>query len=190
MARTRLLRCVVIVLSAISPRLPRRGCLGVLGAVLVVSGCAASGLRSFAATGPARPLPPAGSLVDADRRDFEGILVGLRGRPVVVNLWASWCGPCRVEAPLLQRAARHYGADVVFLGVDSKDQRGAARGFLRHYGITYPNLFDGDGSIRHALELRGFPTTYIFDRKGRLVASVVGGISEQTLAARVADARR
>lgn len=186
-----LLRCVVIPVSARHRRSRR---IAVIAAFVVfavgLSGCATSGLQTFSATGPSRPLPPDGALADAGRRDFEGILVGLRGRPVVVNVWASWCGPCRVEAPLLQRAARHYGSDVVFLGVDSKDQRGAARSFLRHYGISYPNLFDGSGAIRHALELRGFPTTYIFDRQGSLVASVVGGISEQTLAARVTDASR
>ncbi len=109
---------------------------------------------------------------------------------MVVNVWASWCGPCRVEAPLLQRAAQRYRGDVVFLGVDSKDQVRPAREFLDRYGITYPNVVDERGEIRRALAMRGFPTTYIFDRQGRLSAKVFGGISEQTLAARIADVRR
>lgn len=162
----------------------------VAASAVVLSACASSGLRDFTARGPARPLPPSGALVDAGRTEFEGMLVGAHGRPVVVNVWASWCGPCRVEAPLLQRAAARYGDDVVFLGVDSKDDPGSGRDFLRRYRIRYPNLFDGSGTIRQALELRGFPTTYIFDRRGGLVASVVGGISEQTLAARISDAGR
>jgi cytochrome c biogenesis protein CcmG/thiol:disulfide interchange protein DsbE len=123
-------------------------------------------------------------------QDFEGILVGQRGKPVVVNVWASWCGPCRVEAPLLQRAAARYRDEVAFIGVDSKDDVDAGRAFLDRFGITYPNVFDDSGGIRAALGLRGFPTTYIFDRQGRLEAKVFGGISEQTLAARIVDARR
>lgn len=187
-----LLRSVVIARSSPQSRAAHlvRLVAASVALAVVVSACAASGPKSFSASGPPRPLPPKGALVDAGRAEFEGMLVGAQGRPVVVNVWASWCGPCRVEAPLLQRAARRYGDDVVFLGVDSKDEPGAGRSFLREYGIRYPNLFDGTGAIRHALELRGFPTTYIFDRRGDLVASVVGGISEQTLAARVADARR
>lgn len=74
--------------------------------------------------------------------------------------------------------------------MDSKDGLGPARVFLDRYDIRYSNLFDADGSIRRALGMRGFPTTYIFDRDGRLVSTVFGGISEQTLAARIADARR
>lgn len=163
----------------------------VFALALALAACAgAGGAPDFVATGPARALPASGSLEPADLAEFEGMLVGARGRPVVVNVWASWCGPCRVEAPLLQRAATRYEGEVVFLGVDSRDDRKAAREFIRRYGIAYPNVFDGTGSIRSGLGLRGFPTTYIFNRQGTLMASVVGGISEQALAAHVAAARR
>lgn len=156
---------------------------------LSFSSCARpSGTLDFVARGPARPLPAGGSLQRADRAAFEGMLVGARGRPVVVNVWASWCAPCRVEAPLLQRAAARYRGDVVFLGVDSRDDATPARAFIRRYGLTYPNVFDHTGDIRSGLGLRGFPTTYVFGRNGRLLASVVGGISEQSLAAHVAAA--
>lgn len=158
---------------------------------LVVSSCAAaSPTPTFVAMGRARPLPVAGYLEPVDRADFEGMLVGAKGRPVVVNVWASWCGPCRVEAPLLQRAASRYQGEVVFLGVDSRDDLKSAKAFIRRYRLTYPNVFDRAGDIRSGLGLRGFPTTYIFDRRGRLLASVVGGISEQALAAHVAAALR
>lgn len=178
-----------------APPATRRSRWWLLALSLVVGFVLAAGLRGgestgFAATGPALPRPAEGALEPASAEEFSGILVGLRGRPVVVNVWASWCGPCRTEAPLLQRAAAGYGDEVVFLGVDSKDGLGPARDFLDRYGIRYPNLFDADGSIRRALGMRGFPTTYIFDRSGRLVSTVFGGISEQTLAARIADARR
>ncbi len=162
-----------------------------LGLLVLFGACAGTGSPSdFVARGPARALPPDGALRSATAEQFEGMLVGARGRPVVVNVWASWCGPCRVEAPLLQRAAERYAGEVVFLGVDSRDDPGPAKAFIRRYGIAYPNVFDGSGDIRALLSLRGFPTTYIFDSAGRLQASVVGGISEQALAAHIAAARR
>jgi cytochrome c biogenesis protein CcmG/thiol:disulfide interchange protein DsbE len=130
---------------------------------------------------------PASELPAADEATFGSILVGQRGRPVVVNVWASWCGPCRVEAPLLQRAADEYGDRVAFLGVASRDERTDALEFLDRYGIRYPNVFDESGDIRRALGLQGFPTTYIFDVDGVGTATVVGGIGEQQLAAQLED---
>ncbi len=158
---------------------------------MLLASCGASGgALGFVATGSPLPLPPAGSLTPVSGPQFEGILVGLRGRPVVVNVWASWCGPCRVEAPLLQKASGRYGERVVFVGVDARDTEGDARGFLRRYGINYPNVVDGGEEITGRLGLRGFPTTYIFDRSGTIRASVVGGISEQALGARLDEALR
>lgn len=161
------------------------------GLALLLSGCGVSGgaLR-FVASGPAVPLAPAGSLTPVSGDSFEGMLVGVRGTPVVVNIWASWCGPCRVEAPLLQRASQRYGERVVFLGVDARDSEDDARAFLQRYGITYPNVVDAHDQITGRLGLRGFPTTYIFDRGGKLRASVVGGISEQVLGARLDEVLR
>ncbi len=162
-----------------------------LAVALTTASCAAqSDLRDYKPAGPARELPPEGVLEEVSAAEFEGILVGLRGTPVVVNVWASWCGPCRAEMPLLQRAARRYEGSVVFLGINSRDDRGPAGDFLRRYKITYPNVFDGSGAIRQRLQLRGFPTTYVFDRAGALQSSLVGGISEQTLAAQVRSASR
>ena len=133
-----------------------------------------------------RPVPDA-QLAATDLQEFEGILAGLRGTPVVVNVWASWCAPCRAEMPLLERAAQSYEGRAVVLGVDSRDDPGAARAFLDDVGVTYPNVWDRTGAIRRALGLRGFPTTYFFDREGTLVASVVGGVSEARLAAQLRD---
>lgn len=173
-----------------SPAGPRWSALA-LALALTLAACTGPGAATdFVATGPPRALPPSGRLGPADLAEFEGMLVGARGRPVVVNVWASWCGPCRVEAPLLQRAAARYEGDVVFLGVDSRDDLKPARAFIRRYDITYPNVFDGTGMIRSRLGLRGFPTTYIFDRRGTLIASVIGGISEQALAAHIGAAQR
>jgi cytochrome c biogenesis protein CcmG, thiol:disulfide interchange protein DsbE len=172
-------------------RIAGRRCLVALltGLALLLSACGASGgALGFVASGPAVPMAPAGSLTPVSGDTFEGMLVGARGTPVVVNIWASWCGPCRVEAPLLQRASQRYGERVVFLGVDARDSEDDARAFLKRYGITYPNVVDAHEEITGRLGLRGFPTTYIFDRAGKVRASVVGGISEQVLAARVDEA--
>src|SRR3546814_8760254 len=98
---------------------------------------------------PRRPLET------VSRRDFDRILVGLQGKPVVVNIWASWCAPCRTEMPLLERAARTYEGRVAFLGVASRDDRQDAAAFLDDVGVTYPNVFDVSGrSEEHKSELQ------------------------------------
>lgn len=141
---------------------------------------------SYRPTGAPRPLPEA-PLADVDEQEFAGILVGLRGTPVVVNVWASWCAPCRAEMPLLERAADDYAGEVVFLGVASRDSRREAARFLDDVGVTYPNVFDERGAVRRALGVRGFPTTYVFGADGTLREAVVGGVTEQRLAAQLDD---
>ena len=178
--------------SGSSPSAPkRRGRTAV--AVVVAAIAVLVGLRigpdqsagpRFVADAPPLPLP-AQQLALASLDEFEGMLVGLRGAPVVVNVWASWCAPCRAEMPLLERAAAVYEGDVTVLGVDSRDTPGEAASFLDDVDVTYPNVFDRSGDIRRALDVRGFPTTYFFDAEGRLTASVVGGITEARLAAQL-----
>ena len=145
-------------------------------------------LPDFRATGAAAELPPKGSFPAVSLDEFEGILVGLRGQPVVVNIWASWCAPCRTEMPLLQNAADNYAGEAVILGVASNDDPGAAKKFLDDLGLTYPNVFDGNAEIQVALGLTAYPTTYVFGADGTLVARVNGGISEQRLAGLIEDA--
>ena len=143
----------------------------------------------FEAAGAALPLPPAGALTPMTEADFEGVLVGLRGKPVIVNIWASWCGPCRAEMPLLERAWEAHRDEVVILGVASKDAEGPSRAFMNEFGITYPNVFDTSGAIRSRLGLRGFPTTYVFGADGKLRTTVVGGVTDQRLGAILEDLR-
>jgi cytochrome c biogenesis protein CcmG, thiol:disulfide interchange protein DsbE len=147
-------------------------------------------LPDFVASAEPAALPARGELPAVSLEQFEGLLVGQRGRPVVVNIWASWCAPCRTEMPLLDDAARSYGPDVVILGVASKDDPAEARRFLDDLDITYPNVFDESGQVRVALGLTAYPTTYVFGADGRLRARVDGGISEQRLAGLVEDALR
>lgn len=141
---------------------------------------------AYRAAGPPLPLPT-DRLAPVTASQFAGVLVGLRGKPVVVNVWASWCPPCRAEMPLLERASRTYADRVVFLGVASRDSPAAARDFLDEVGVTYANVFDTSGAVRRDLRLRGFPTTYVFDERGELVEAVVGGITEPRLAAQLDD---
>ena len=89
-----------------------------------------------------------------------------RGTPVLVNIWASWCGPCRQEAPFLAAANRTYGDRVRFVGVDILDERGSARDFIRASGWTYPSVYDPSGAIRDALGVIGQPATLFYDADG------------------------
>lgn len=159
----------------------------VIVAVVVLGPKGAS--TDYTTSGPPRELPGE-QLAPATAAEFASILVGQQGTPVVVNVWASWCAPCRTEMPLLQRAATTYAGRVTFIGVASRDSRDAAAGFLDDIGVSYPSLFDASGDIRADLGLRGFPTTYLFDRDGELREAVVGGITEQRLAAQLEDLLR
>jgi cytochrome c biogenesis protein CcmG/thiol:disulfide interchange protein DsbE len=105
-------------------------------------------------------------------------LAQLRGHPVVLNIWASWCTPCIDEAPILQSVWDRYRARGVYvLGVDVKDLTGDALNFHQSYGLTYPTLRDGEGSIEGPYGVTGVPESFIIDRNGRIAAAVPGPLS-------------
>ncbi len=114
-----------------------------------------------------------------ERLDVEGgvlDLTSLRGKAVVVNFWASWCIPCKDEAPFLEETWRRYrAAGLVVVGVDAQDFRADARRFIRRYGITYPVVYDGRGASLAAWGVAGFPETFFVDRAGRLVGERLQG---------------
>jgi len=113
-----------------------------------------------------------------DRLDRPGRLTlrSLRGKTVVLNFWASWCVPCKQEAPLLGAAAKRYrDAGVVVVGVDAQDFRSDARRFIRHYGLTYPVVRDSGGTTVGRYGVDGFPETWFVDAGGRLVGEHVKG---------------
>jgi cytochrome c biogenesis protein CcmG/thiol:disulfide interchange protein DsbE len=105
-------------------------------------------------------------------------LAGYRGKALVINFFASWCLPCKDEAPILQATwERHRGDGLVVLGIDAQDFRGDGRRFVKRHGLTYPVVFDGKGSTLGRFGLTGFPETYFVGRDGTIVAEkVVGGI--------------
>lgn len=111
----------------------------------------------------------------------EIALASLRGKPVVINFWASWCEPCKGEAKMLEQAFNQYRSQgVVFLGVDYHDVASDARTFLSHHGITYPTVQDGSGMVGDKYGLTGVPETYFVDRTGKLVGfHIVGTITDQ-----------
>lgn len=111
-------------------------------------------------------------------------LADLRGRPVMVNFWASWCPPCRQEAPLLERTWREYQAQgVIFLGVNVWDSDNDARKFLRDFGITYPNGPDQRGQVTIDYGVTGIPEGYFVDRRGQLLRKWIGPFTEEALRA-------
>jgi cytochrome c biogenesis protein CcmG, thiol:disulfide interchange protein DsbE len=109
-------------------------------------------------------------------------LASYRGKVVVLNFWASWCVPCREEAPALQSAWERYrGRGVVVLGVNAQDFAGDARGFVDRYDLTYPNVHDGPGSTLGKFGITGFPETMVVDRTGKIVRYQPGEISADEL---------
>jgi len=109
----------------------------------------------------------------------------LRGHPVVVNFWASWCVPCKAEAPRLVASARAHTGRIAFIGVDVQDFKSDARRFLTRYGTNYVSVRDGDDSTSSAYGVTGIPETYYLDARGRIVAHSVGEVSRQELEANV-----
>lgn len=115
----------------------------------------------------------------------------LRGNAVVVNLWASWCPPCRAEMPAIEKVYQAYkNLGVVVLGVNTtyQDSESDAAAFVREYGLTFPIPLDRDGSVSRRYALSGLPTTFFIDRKGIIRSVVVGGpMSEAVIQSKVED---
>ena len=114
----------------------------------------------------------------------------LRGVPVVLNFWASWCIPCRDEAPDLQRAWEAERArDVVVLGLDQQDITDDARDFIREFHLTYPMVREGGDDTAHRYGTTGIPETYFISARGDVVGHVIGAVSPAQLRSGLAAAR-
>jgi cytochrome c biogenesis protein CcmG/thiol:disulfide interchange protein DsbE len=109
-------------------------------------------------------------------------LSDLRGTPVVLNMWASWCTPCREEASRLERGWKTLGSrGVLFLGLDIQDLRGDAHSFGKRYGITYPSVRDSGRDSANRYGATGIPETFFIDARGRVVGHVIGVVSDRQL---------
>jgi cytochrome c biogenesis protein CcmG/thiol:disulfide interchange protein DsbE len=159
--------------------------LGVLVVAAVVIGLNQASDKGGAKEGPAFDLPAAladlkgsppalaalhrqaGRLLDGGAPAFKARLKGLRGHPVVINKWGSWCGPCRTEFPVFQRVGAKQGATVAFLGIDGHDNRSDAQDFLREFPTTYPSYADPDELIARAVGApANYPITVFVDERG------------------------
>jgi cytochrome c biogenesis protein CcmG, thiol:disulfide interchange protein DsbE len=137
-----------------------------------------------------RAPAPLASVVERVAADGRIALAELRGTPVVLNFWASWCDPCRAEAPVLERGWREATRQgVLFLGLDMQDTRDDAQKFLREFSITYPNVREAGDETSRRYGMTGIPETFFISARGQVVGHVIGAISSGQLRSGVAAAR-
>ena len=105
-------------------------------------------------------------------------LAQLRGKPAVINFFASWCQPCKGEAPILEEAFQQYKGKVAFVGIDYHDVTSDGRRFLRAHDITFPTVQDGSGMTGDRFGLTGVPETFVVNAQGRLLEHIVGTLTE------------
>jgi cytochrome c biogenesis protein CcmG, thiol:disulfide interchange protein DsbE len=157
----------------------------------VLSGCTADEAPAATSTSAGSVLQPCPEQSDADAEGTD-LLPALSfecpgggsldlgrapGEPMVLNLWGSWCGPCREELPLMQQFADASAGQVRVMGLITKDGRSLAESFAADAGVTFPSAFDGDGELMTEAGLNGLPYTYFLDADGALVYTQVGPVT-------------
>jgi thiol-disulfide isomerase/thioredoxin len=171
----------------------------VLATAMLGTACAAGSGSGGGATGSPAGVPIAAvnatsasllptradALPDFTLARFGELLRQLRGTPVVVNMWGSWCPPCNDEAPLLRDAHARFGERIQFLGIDIEDSVGDARAFMRRYGWTFPSIRDPEfpSSFRPGLGFAAQPNTLFYDASGRLAGRWQGPLTADRLRA-------
>ncbi len=157
-----------------------RGFLAIVAAIgfvgLLGFGLASKGVARPAVGDPVpdAPLPRLGGTEEVSFADY-------RGQWVLVNLWASWCPPCRDEAPALEKYSRRHEGDVAVLGIDTDDATPDALAFAREFGITYELLHDGEGARKDELGATGLPESFLIDPEGNLALWRIGPVDERFL---------
>jgi thiol-disulfide isomerase/thioredoxin len=126
-----------------------------------------------------------GALLEGGPSAFERQIAALHGYPVVVNKWASWCGPCRYEFPFFQRQVTKRGKRIAFMAVDGEDSKDGAKRFLAKFPVPYPSFSDPHSDIAKVFHGdRAFPTTVYYDRRGRVEYVKQGGYASEAALAR------
>lgn len=167
-----------------------KGALVAVFALLLFAGCGTEEKRTPRAQKAEKisglPGPLAALNRQADRllgggeSAFRKRLLELRGYPVVVNKWASWCGPCKFEFPFFLAASRHFSKRVAFLGLNAQDTESSARAFLKKNSGGFPSYIDREQKIAATIDAAaGFPTTVFLSKKGGVVAVHPGGYSSK-----------
>jgi thiol-disulfide isomerase/thioredoxin len=155
-------------------------CILVCAAALGAAGCG----NGDSGPSPAEIAKARKLLLDGGLDGYKRRIESLRGTPIVVNKWASWCGPCRAEFPVFASKAGELRGKVAFLGIDSADNEDSAAKFLARYPVPYPSFKDPKRKIAEALHAdRYFPTTLFYDRTGKIVKVYPGPYKEKQLAA-------
>lgn len=170
--------------SALRPLVP-------LALALAIAGCGGSQSGNYGGEHPDYAKALAGSpaplaalhrqadeLLPGGQDAYEQRIAALHGYPAVVNVWASWCGPCRFEFPHFQQAAAHYGKRVAFFGVDSQDSGDAAATFLEEAPVPYPSYEDPDEEIHDSVDAIGLPATAFYDGEGKLLYTKQGNYED------------
>lgn len=168
------------------------GVIALLALALLAAGCGSGAGGDYGGEHPDYERALAGSpaplaalhrqgdqLLGGGQDAYEKRIAALHGYPVVVNVWASWCGPCRIEFPSLQKLSARYGKRVAFLGVNSLDSDDTAKTFLAEAPVPYPSYTDPDESIKNDLGALGFPDTAFYDRSGDLVLLKQGQYADE-----------
>lgn len=150
--------------------------------VLALIGLLAYGLLTKGET----PVAVGEPMPDLELEQLEGAgtgsLADYEGQWVLVNVWASWCGPCREESPALQRFHEdNEGSDFTVLGIDSREISSEGRAFVEEYGLTYPQFHDGEGRIPDDFGMTGFPESFLVDPEGDLALHFAGPVTEEML---------
>jgi thiol-disulfide isomerase/thioredoxin len=180
----------------------------VAGAVLLVATACSSGQQSaqnrqgqtgfvsgsgnvsvFAAADREQAPALTGTTLD----DKTWSLADQKGKVVVLNVWGSWCSPCRKEAPDLVAAAKELGPSVQFIGLNTRDlDKAPARKFVQEFGVTYPSIYDPNGRLllgfRGQISAAAIPSTLVIDKDGKVASRVIGEVTKQTLLGMVKDA--
>jgi len=143
--------------------------------VVLINGCS---LSSDAGPGIGNPAP------DFQLHDIEGqtiTLSNLRGSPVILNFWASWCGPCKHEMPFIQQIYEDWQSEgVILLSINFRETYSVATQFMESNELSFPVLFDTDGTVGLDYKVSGIPTTFFIDKGGSIQAQKLGSFTSVT----------